>query len=78
MIAGGPAEKAGLKAKDVILAVNGEPMVFRSQLITAISNHGGQNVELTVKRGEQTLHIRATPVKRGRARHDGHVPHATG
>jgi regulator of sigma E protease len=65
VIAGGPAEKAGLKAKDVILAIDGEPMVFRTQLITAISSHGGQNVELTVQRGEQTLHIRATPVQRG-------------
>jgi regulator of sigma E protease len=65
VIAEGPAAKAGLKAKDVILAINGEPMVFRTQLITAISNHGGQNVELTVKREEQTLLIRATPVKRG-------------
>jgi regulator of sigma E protease len=65
VIAGGPAEKAGLMAKDVVLAVNGEPIVFRSQLITEISNHGGQNVEFTVKRGEQILHIRATPAKRG-------------
>jgi regulator of sigma E protease len=65
VIAGGPAEKAGLMAKDVILAIDGEPMVFRTQLITAISSHGGRNVELTVQRGEQTLHIRATPVQRG-------------
>ena len=65
VIAGGPAEKAGLKAKDEVVAINDEPMVFRSQLITAISKHGGQTVDFTVKRAGETLHLRATPVKRG-------------
>jgi regulator of sigma E protease len=65
VIEGGPAEKAGLKARDEILSINGEPMVFRSQLIKAISEHGGQSIELTVKRGAETLQIRATPEKRG-------------
>ena len=65
VIADGPAQKAGLKAKDEIVAINGEPMVFRSQLITAISQHGGQTVTLTVKRADQTFDLRATPTKRG-------------
>jgi regulator of sigma E protease len=65
VIAGGPAEKAGLKAKDEIVAINDEPMVFRSQLITAISKHGGQTVSLAVKRGNEILHVSATPEKRG-------------
>ena len=65
VIAEGPAAKAGLKAKDEIVAINGEPMVFRSQLITVISKHGGQSVDITVKRGNDTFHTRATPEKRG-------------
>jgi regulator of sigma E protease len=65
VISGGPAEKAGLKSKDEILTIDGEPMVFRSQLITAISERGGKNTELTVKRGTETLTLHATPVKRG-------------
>ena len=65
VIEGGPAEKAGLKANDVVLAINGEPIVFRTQLITEISKRGGQNVEFTVKRGDETLRISATPEKRG-------------
>jgi regulator of sigma E protease len=65
VIAGGPAEKAGLKAKDEILSFNGEPMVFRSQLITAISENAGRNVEITVRRGSETLHLTATPARRG-------------
>ena len=65
VIEGGPAEKAGLKAKDEVLTFNGEPMVFRSQLIKAISENGGRNVEITVQRGEETLQLQATPEKRG-------------
>ena len=65
VIAGGPAEKAGLKAKDEILSFDGEPMVFRSQLITAISENAGRTVEVTVQRGNETLHLSATPARRG-------------
>jgi regulator of sigma E protease len=65
VIAGGPAEAAGLKAQDVVLTFDGEPMVFRSQLITAISESGGKEVEITVQRGEETVTVRATPVQRG-------------
>ena len=65
VIAGGPAEKSGLKAGDEILAVNNEPMVFRSQLISAISSRGGQSADFTVRRGSETFHIRATPAQRG-------------
>ena len=65
VIAGGPADRAGLKAKDEILTFNGEPMVFRSQLITAISENAGRNVEVTLKRGNETLHVTATPEQRG-------------
>ena len=65
VIAGGPAEKAGLMAKDVILSFNGEPMVFRSQLIGAISSNAGKTVEVVVQRGSETLTLHATPVQRG-------------
>jgi regulator of sigma E protease len=65
VIEGGPADKAGLQAKDEILFFDGEPMVFRSQLITAISENAGRTVDVTVKRGDQTLQLRATPAPRG-------------
>ena len=65
VIAGGPADTAGLKAKDEILSFDGKPMVFRSQLITAISENAGRTVEISVQRGEEMLHLRATPAKRG-------------
>jgi regulator of sigma E protease len=65
VIAGEPAERAGLKAGDVVLAVNGERMVTRAQLIEAISRNGGREIELTIKRGEEQLRIPATPEQRG-------------
>jgi regulator of sigma E protease len=65
VIKGGPAEKAGLKAGDMIHAIDEQPVVFQRQLIEAISKNGGKRVQFTVQRGTETLHIPATPVKRG-------------
>ena len=65
VIAGEPAERAGLKARDVVLAVNGERMVTRTQLIEAISRSGGRELELTIQRDGQQLRVRATPEQRG-------------
>jgi regulator of sigma E protease len=63
--AGEPAERAGLKPGDIVLAVNGEQMATREQLISAISGSGGREIELSIKRGDQELMIRATPEQRG-------------
>ena len=65
VIAGEPAERAGLMAGDVVLAVNGERMVTRGQLIEAISRNGGNEIELTIERQGARLPIRATPEQRG-------------
>jgi regulator of sigma E protease len=65
VIAGEPAERAGLKAGDIVVAVNGERMVTRTQFIEAISRNGGKEIDLTVERGGQQLHIAATPEQRG-------------
>jgi regulator of sigma E protease len=65
VIAGTPAERAGLKAGDVVLAVNGERMVTQTQFIEAISRHAEREVEVTIERGEQQLRLRATPYKEG-------------
>jgi regulator of sigma E protease len=58
---GGVAEKAGLKAGDVIVAVNGEPMVQGTQLKEAISRNGGKVTDLTIRRGDEEIHIEVTP-----------------
>jgi regulator of sigma E protease len=65
VLSGDRAEKAGLKAGDIILAVNGERMATRMQLIDVISQSGGKTIQVTVRRdgGEQT--VTATPEQRG-------------
>ena len=65
VLAGDRAEKAGLKAGDIIVAVNGERMATRMQLIDVISHSGGKTIQVAVRRdgGEQT--VTATPEQRG-------------
>ena len=66
VIAGDLAEKVGLKAGDIVLAVNGERMITGTQLTEAISRNGGKEIEITVRRGENDdVRITATPVQRG-------------
>ena len=62
---GDPADKAGLKAGDVVIAVAGEPMSFSRQLSDAIARHAGQPITFTVRRADGQLEIPVTPVKRG-------------
>ena len=65
VIAGEPAERAGLLAGDVVLAVNGERMVTRTQLVEAISRNGDREIELTIEREGRQQQVRATPEQRG-------------
>lgn len=61
IIEGSPAERAGLKANDVILSVNGAPVKRWEDLSREIRQHGGKTVSLTVKRGGQDLDVKVTP-----------------
>jgi regulator of sigma E protease len=65
VIAGDRAEQAGLKAGDIILAVNGARMATRPQLIEVISKHGDKPLQITVRRGADDLTLSATPEQRG-------------
>ena len=62
---GEPAERAGIKPGDVVLAVNNEPITFRSQLRDAIVKHPGQPITIAVLRNGQRLDVQAVPEKRG-------------
>ncbi len=63
--AGGPAEQAGLKVDDVVLALNGEPIVFSAQLSAEIRKHPDEEITLTIQRAGATLDIQVTPRRQG-------------
>ena len=62
---GDPADRAGVKAGDQVLAVNGERMLIGRQLAEAISRNAGHPVDLTIRRDGREQHITVTPEKRG-------------
>ena len=65
VVAGDPAERAGVKAGDVVVSVNGERMIFARHLADAISRNGGKQIELLIRRGNEELRLPVTPEQRG-------------
>jgi regulator of sigma E protease len=65
VIAGEAAEQAGLRAGDVVLAVDGERMVTRAKLIETISRSGGRTLTLTIRRDGREMQVMATPKQQG-------------
>jgi len=63
---GDPAEKAGLKTGDKVLAVNGRVMSFSAQLSEAISKHPAEAITITIERGGETRDVSVTPAQRGK------------
>ena len=61
---GEPAERAGLRARDVIEAVDGE-RVDHAELIARINASPDVPLRLTVRRGGETREVRVTPALRG-------------
>src|SRR5436189_1408892 len=63
--AGEPGERAGIKPGDVILAVNSEPITFRTQLVEAISKRPEQTITIDILRKGERVQLHATPERRG-------------
>jgi hypothetical protein len=61
--AGGAADRAGVKIDDVVVAVEGKPTWFLSQLHDAMATHPDQPITLSIIRGGQPLMIQATPAR---------------
>ena len=58
---GSPAEKAGLRARDVVVALNGRPMRTASEMRARLGlTPVGEEIDLQVHRGGETRNIRAT------------------
>jgi regulator of sigma E protease len=59
------AERAGMLAGDVVLAVDGDPITFSSELKDAIAKRPEQPITLDILRGGDRLRVHATPAKVG-------------
>jgi regulator of sigma E protease len=57
-----PAEKAGVKAGDVVTAVNGNRIYNALSLVDEIEKHPTDELTLDVQRGSETLQLRMRPV----------------
>ncbi len=60
-----PAERAGLKPGDRIVAVNGQPVTQFYDLIRLISPHPGETLTLTVERDGTTIPLQVVPKNEG-------------
>ena len=65
IVPGEPAERAGIRAGDAILAVDGEPVENQGQLIATINASAGVPLTLTIRRGDALVDTMVTPAARG-------------
>lgn len=56
-VSGFPADKAGIKAGDRLLAVDSQPVVYFDQLQQALKNEAGNRAMVTVLRSNDTLNL---------------------
>jgi S1-C subfamily serine protease len=60
----GPAEKAGVREDDVIVAVDDEPIRSGDDLLNAVGTHSpGDEITITVERGGKQVEVRATLIE---------------
>ena len=62
---GEPGERGGLKAGDVILAVDGRPVTFHTQLREAIAKHPEQPITIAILRDGAEQSVTVTPARHG-------------
>jgi regulator of sigma E protease len=55
-----PADKAGLKKGDVVLAIDSMPVAAVSQLQRYVRNHAGKEITVHVERGDTTMPLSVT------------------
>jgi len=65
IVAGSPAENAGLKIGDVILKVDGSTITLPTQLVDAVSKKANTPVTITIARGGAEQDVQVTPELNG-------------
>jgi regulator of sigma E protease len=58
---GTPADHAGLRAGDVVRAIDGQKIEYWDQFVDMVRGSGGRTLQLEVERGGQTLTLAVTP-----------------
>jgi serine protease Do len=58
-----PAAEAGIKAGDVITAIDGRAVTSAADITQAVRARGGEAVDITVTREKKTLMLKVTPVQ---------------
>ncbi len=62
VLAGSPAQQAGIQVNDVVIAANGVTITDATQLHDIIYSNLDKPVLLTLKRGNQTINVTVTPL----------------
>ncbi len=71
---GEPADRAGLKPGDVILSIDGQPIIFSFQLRDVIAKHPEQKMMVSIQRNGGTQDLAVTPARHGTIGWLGVVP----
>jgi regulator of sigma E protease len=58
---GRPADKAGIKRGDVVLAVNGQPPSHENPFVKTINSNAGKPLQLSIRRGTDQVELTVTP-----------------
>ena len=66
---GSPAERAGIKKGDRIVAVNGQAVAEWEELSKAIKESGGGPLKLQIRRDSQEVDVTVQPTKKERTNH---------
>jgi len=58
---GSPAEQAGLRGGDIILAVDGKPVISPGELVDTVKGRSGQPIELSLRRASLVMGLSQSP-----------------
>jgi regulator of sigma E protease len=65
VVTGGPADRAGLVAGDVILAINDQRVVFSRDVVDIISRNPEAPIEMRIRREDREQDVTITPQREG-------------